>query len=176
METNPDMTIDVDEALVSTDTAQLDHQHAMDATSERPVSDNPSESAQETSDRNLNGKEQVLLEFFCPLCCELSGRVRDQRERGSGWMEKYRDEDSDNPRWRRHKKHFFIVSSAGKPIFSRYGDEEKLNPIFGVMGMLCRVLESLTVYNPVPLSLKVRSSHSCPNKTMCPAPFLPVSQ
>ena len=56
-----------------------------------------------------------------------------QRERGSGWMEKYRDEDSENPRWRRHKKHFFMVSSAGKPIFSRYGDEEKLNPIFGVM-------------------------------------------
>lgn len=25
------------------------------------------------------------------------------------------------------------MSSAGKPIFSRYGDEEKLNPIFGVM-------------------------------------------
>jgi hypothetical protein len=135
METNPDTAIDVDEAMITSDTIQLEDQPANDATSERPVSDNPSESAQETFDRNLIVKDQVVDNFFLAVACKLSNRVRNQRERGSGWMEKYRDEDSDNPRWRRHKKHFFIVSSAGKPIFSRYGDEEKLNPIFGVMCM-----------------------------------------
>ncbi|EKX54162.1 hypothetical protein GUITHDRAFT_100411 [Guillardia theta CCMP2712] len=51
----------------------------------------------------------------------------------------HRDEDSSHPRWRRRKKHVFVVSSAGKPIFTRYGDEDKLNPLFGVM---CRLLRS----------------------------------
>jgi hypothetical protein len=45
----------------------------------------------------------------------------------------HRSEDSEAPRWRRRKKHTFIVSSAGKPIFTRYGDEDALNPLFGVM-------------------------------------------
>ncbi|KAK3023113.1 hypothetical protein RJ639_042702, partial [Escallonia herrerae] len=28
--------------------------------------------------------------------------------------------------WRKRKKHFFILSNSGKPIYSRYGDEHKL--------------------------------------------------
>ncbi|KAF2567600.1 hypothetical protein F2Q68_00024997 [Brassica cretica] len=28
--------------------------------------------------------------------------------------------------WRKRKKHFFILSHSGKPIYSRYGDEHKL--------------------------------------------------
>lgn len=38
--------------------------------------------------------------------------------------------------WALHKKHIFILSSAGKPIFSRYGDESKLAPTFGVLQAL----------------------------------------
>jgi hypothetical protein len=38
--------------------------------------------------------------------------------------------------WSLHKKHIFILSSAGKPIFSRYGDESKLAPTFGVLQAL----------------------------------------
>lgn len=53
----------------------------------------------------------------------------DNRPAGS----RHRNEDDSDPRWRKRKKHAFIVSSAGKPIFTRYGDEEKLNPLFGVM-------------------------------------------
>ncbi|XP_073137429.1 vacuolar fusion protein MON1 homolog [Henckelia pumila] len=36
------------------------------------------------------------------------------------------DEDDTSISWRKRKKHFFILSHSGKPIFSRYGDEHKL--------------------------------------------------
>lgn len=39
---------------------------------------------------------------------------------------RYPDEDDTSASWRKHKKHFFILSHAGKPIYSRYGDEHKL--------------------------------------------------
>ncbi|XP_072996527.1 vacuolar fusion protein MON1 homolog [Typha latifolia] len=36
------------------------------------------------------------------------------------------DEDDASASWRKRKKHFFILSHSGKPIYSRYGDEHKL--------------------------------------------------
>ncbi|URE15092.1 vacuolar fusion protein MON1 [Musa troglodytarum] len=36
------------------------------------------------------------------------------------------DEDDASISWRNRKKHFFILSHSGKPIYSRYGDEHKL--------------------------------------------------
>ncbi|KAL2471214.1 SAND family protein [Abeliophyllum distichum] len=36
------------------------------------------------------------------------------------------DEDDTSISWRKRKKHFFILSHSGKPIYSRYGDEHKL--------------------------------------------------
>ncbi|KAH7286199.1 hypothetical protein KP509_33G062800 [Ceratopteris richardii] len=38
----------------------------------------------------------------------------------------HQSEDDSSESWRKHKKHFFILSHAGKPIYSRYGDEHKL--------------------------------------------------
>ncbi|EDO39191.1 predicted protein, partial [Nematostella vectensis] len=35
--------------------------------------------------------------------------------------------------WVRHKKHVFVFSDAGKPIYSRYGNEDKLATLMGVM-------------------------------------------
>ena len=45
---------------------------------------------------------------------------------------RYDVEDPAGPAWALHRKHIFILSSAGKPIFSRYGDESKLAPLVGV--------------------------------------------
>ncbi|KAF0975128.1 hypothetical protein FDP41_005881 [Naegleria fowleri] len=42
---------------------------------------------------------------------------------------KHSDEDQTQERWKQHQKHIFILSEAGKPIFSRYGDENQLNTI-----------------------------------------------
>ncbi|GMH10950.1 hypothetical protein Nepgr_012791 [Nepenthes gracilis] len=36
------------------------------------------------------------------------------------------DEDDASVSWRKRKKHFFILSHSGKPIYSRYGDVHKL--------------------------------------------------
>ncbi|KAJ9540548.1 hypothetical protein OSB04_027054 [Centaurea solstitialis] len=36
------------------------------------------------------------------------------------------DEDDASVSWRERKKHFFVLSDSGKPIYSRYGDEHKL--------------------------------------------------
>ncbi|XP_017773543.1 PREDICTED: vacuolar fusion protein MON1 homolog A [Nicrophorus vespilloides] len=38
--------------------------------------------------------------------------------------------------WLEKKKHIFVLSSAGKPIYSRYGIEDKLVTMFGVMQAL----------------------------------------
>ncbi|ORZ17135.1 vacuolar fusion protein MON1, partial [Absidia repens] len=35
--------------------------------------------------------------------------------------------------WLQHKKHFIILSSAGKPIWSRYGDESRISSFTGVI-------------------------------------------
>ena len=48
----------------------------------------------------------------------------------------YSAEDPSSPSWKNHRKHIFILSSAGKPIFSRYGDESKLAPLAGMLQAL----------------------------------------
>ncbi|KAJ6261071.1 Vacuolar fusion protein [Drechslerella dactyloides] len=60
--------------------------------------------------------------------------VEDSEEE---WDESDNDEDlSENERiekWRCRKKHFFILSSAGKPVYSRYGDEAIVSQFMGVI-------------------------------------------
>lgn len=35
--------------------------------------------------------------------------------------------------WELHRKHIFVLSSSGKPIYSRYGDEQELVTTFGLL-------------------------------------------
>ncbi|XP_061430010.1 LOW QUALITY PROTEIN: vacuolar fusion protein MON1 homolog A-like [Lethenteron reissneri] len=42
-------------------------------------------------------------------------------------------EDVTSAEWRQHRKHIFVLSEAGKPIYSRHGSEEALSSIMGVM-------------------------------------------
>ncbi|CAG8533827.1 3490_t:CDS:10, partial [Paraglomus brasilianum] len=51
----------------------------------------------------------------------------------SGYRRKYSHEDPQSAKWARHRKHFFILSSAGKPIYTRYGDESRISPYMGVV-------------------------------------------
>ncbi|CAL5211265.1 unnamed protein product [Lathyrus oleraceus] len=46
----------------------------------------------------------------------------------TSWIpgKRHQDEDDGSISWRKRKKHFFILSNSGKPIYSRYGDEHKL--------------------------------------------------
>lgn len=44
--------------------------------------------------------------------------------------------------WINRDKHIFILSTAGKPIYSLYGDEDKLASLFGIMQALVSVVQS----------------------------------
>ncbi|BES90843.1 Trafficking protein Mon1 [Nesidiocoris tenuis] len=48
------------------------------------------------------------------------------------------NEDSvlDSEEWKAKEKHIFILSSSGKPVYSRHGSEDKLVTLFGVMQAL----------------------------------------
>ncbi|XP_068780310.1 vacuolar fusion protein MON1 homolog B-like [Struthio camelus] len=52
------------------------------------------------------------------------------------------EEDVTAAGWRARGTHVFVLSEAGKPIYSRYGDEEALAPTMGVMMALAAVLQS----------------------------------
>lgn len=58
----------------------------------------------------------------------------------SGALEK--DGLSDGVDWKNQKKNFFVLSSAGKPIYSLYGSEDKLVTTFGVMQALVSFVQS----------------------------------
>uniref|UniRef100_A0A8C2JXU5 Vacuolar fusion protein MON1 homolog n=1 Tax=Cyprinus carpio TaxID=7962 RepID=A0A8C2JXU5_CYPCA len=44
--------------------------------------------------------------------------------------------------WRQHRKHVFVLSEAGKPIYSRYGNEEALSSTMGVMMALVSFVQA----------------------------------
>jgi hypothetical protein len=44
-------------------------------------------------------------------------------------------------KWKQHKKHMFILTDAGKPIFSRYGAEDNLSTM---MALLCAIASHIT--------------------------------
>nr|CAG4650054.1 EOG090X03TW [Sida crystallina] len=48
---------------------------------------------------------------------------------------------SDSAVWKNQKKHFFVLSEAGKPIYTRHGNEEQLVTLFGVMQAIVSVVE-----------------------------------
>ena len=49
--------------------------------------------------------------------------------------------DVTSPSWAAHYRHVFILSISGKPIYSRYGKEEKLVSMFGVMQALVSIVQ-----------------------------------
>ncbi|XP_041944524.1 vacuolar fusion protein MON1 homolog A isoform X1 [Alosa sapidissima] len=53
-----------------------------------------------------------------------------------------KDEDVSSEVWRSHRKHVFVLSEAGKPIWSRYGTEEALSSTMGVMMALVSFVEA----------------------------------
>uniref|UniRef100_A0A1I8Q8Z9 Vacuolar fusion protein MON1 homolog n=1 Tax=Stomoxys calcitrans TaxID=35570 RepID=A0A1I8Q8Z9_STOCA len=49
---------------------------------------------------------------------------------------------SQDPTWRGQKKHIFILSEAGKPIYSLHGNEDKLAILFGIIQALVSFVEN----------------------------------
>ncbi|XP_078520803.1 vacuolar fusion protein MON1 homolog B-like [Lissotriton helveticus] len=54
----------------------------------------------------------------------------------------HKDEDVTADGWRGRRKHVFVLSEAGKPIYSRYGNEEALSSTMGVMMALVSFVQS----------------------------------
>ncbi|XP_069040583.1 vacuolar fusion protein MON1 homolog B [Lepisosteus oculatus] len=54
----------------------------------------------------------------------------------------HREEDVTAEGWRQHRKHVFVLSEAGKPIYSRHGNEEALSSTMGVMMALVSFVQS----------------------------------
>ncbi|XP_004834126.1 vacuolar fusion protein MON1 homolog A isoform X1 [Heterocephalus glaber] len=52
------------------------------------------------------------------------------------------DEKDPTEAWRLHQKHVFVLSEAGKPVYSRHGSEEALSSTMGVMVALVSFLEA----------------------------------
>jgi vacuolar fusion protein MON1 len=46
------------------------------------------------------------------------------------------EEDPSMASWAAHRKHFFVLSSAGKPIYTKYGDDSRLATLFGIIQAL----------------------------------------
>ncbi|MED6216903.1 Vacuolar fusion protein mon1 [Stylosanthes scabra] len=52
------------------------------------------------------------------------------------------DEDDASISWRKRKKHFFVLSHSGKPIYSRYGDKYKLAGFSATLHAVISFVES----------------------------------
>ncbi|XP_020103430.1 vacuolar fusion protein MON1 homolog isoform X1 [Ananas comosus] len=69
--------------------------------------------------------------------------VDDGRNSAEIWArwKHHSNEDDASASWRKRKKHFFILSHSGKPIYSRYGDEHKLAGFSATLQAIISVVE-----------------------------------
>nr|BAN41262.1 hypothetical protein [Entamoeba invadens]BAN41938.1 hypothetical protein [Entamoeba invadens] len=70
------------------------------------------------------------------------GTMREEVQQYHNKWESHQDIDmsNDSTVWCSMKKHVFIYTDAGKPVFSRYGDEIKLAPFMGTLTALSSVV------------------------------------
>ncbi|TPX50273.1 hypothetical protein SeLEV6574_g01012 [Synchytrium endobioticum] len=59
--------------------------------------------------------------------------IDDRASIRSGFQRKNGNDGPNTEQWVSRRKHFFVLSSAGKPIYTRYGDESKLSSYMGVI-------------------------------------------
>ena len=59
--------------------------------------------------------------------------TQPQEENQHKSKRKHVNEDWTQEKWHSHKKHMFMLSTSGKPIYSRYGDEQEMSSLTGLM-------------------------------------------
>ncbi|XP_074793124.1 vacuolar fusion protein MON1 homolog B-like isoform X1 [Natator depressus] len=106
------------------------------------AADGQGDAQEEQSDKELSDSASTdntledSSEFGRPLgvvACEPGGPLAPPT---------HRDEDVTAASWRARRKHIFVLSEAGKPIYSRYGNEEALSSTMGVMMALVSFIQS----------------------------------
>lgn len=72
-----------------------------------------------------SGIEEISEDQVREIDGDLVNGITDSQQ---PWIpgKRHLNEDDASISWRKRKKHFFILSHSGKPIYSRYGDEHKL--------------------------------------------------
>lgn len=87
----------------------------------------------ESSESNGSGEKEIIVENETESKPpETLNEVR--MKRAESVQERQNSvEDMDDLSWKNHKKHIFILSEAGKPIYTRYGNEENLVTMMGLM-------------------------------------------
>lgn len=71
-----------------------------------------------------------------------SSPSREPESNSEGQGEEPSDGDPSDEDWRSQRKHVFVLSEAGKPIYSRYGSVEALSATMGVMTALVSFVQS----------------------------------
>ena len=72
---------------------------------------------------------------------EQKQQEQEEEEQQRSGERKHSREDNTMEVWRKHKKHVFVVSIAGKPIYSRYGDEQNLAPFMASLSAMVSFVE-----------------------------------
>lgn len=76
---------------------------------------------------------------------ESGGSEIQSRDASSSSLNNYVEEEYDylhDSDWINKKCQVFILSTAGKPIYTLHGDEDKLNTLFGLLQALVSVVQS----------------------------------
>lgn len=68
--------------------------------------------------------------------------IQEQHNNDISSESRAKEEDVSSEAWRSHRKHVFVLSEAGKPIYTRYGTEEALSSTMGVMMALVSFVEA----------------------------------
>ncbi|EGR34304.1 hypothetical protein IMG5_017110 [Ichthyophthirius multifiliis] len=58
-------------------------------------------------------------------------------------IQKHIDQSPDKQNYNNHKHHVFIITDAGRPVYTRYGDETELSSLIATMGA---ILEKYKIY------------------------------
>lgn len=94
--------------------------------------------AEPDGDSELRGSGESAEEIQGLVVAE-DPQVEEQEERPES---RTKEEDVSSEAWRSHRKHVFVLSEAGKPIYTRYGTEEALSSTMGVMMALVSFVEA----------------------------------
>ncbi|XP_068171083.1 vacuolar fusion protein MON1 homolog A isoform X1 [Antennarius striatus] len=90
-----------------------------------------------TAEVENNGREETELDQE-----ECSEELKVRHNGNISPDSRTKEEDVFGEAWRSHKKHVFVLSEAGKPIYTRYGTEEGLSSTMGVMMALVSFVEA----------------------------------
>ncbi|KAF9291718.1 Vacuolar fusion protein mon1b [Linnemannia elongata] len=93
----------------------------------------PKPSSSSVGDNSVSSRPKSRLQRTASMKSYDSDDISNNH---GGYQKHYGDEDHTTSAWTEHRKHFFILSSAGKPIYARYGDESRISSYMGVIQAL----------------------------------------